>query len=97
MRPAKVGSEKRGGERGPSQLAIGCLLALPGFFGGGMITVLLLKFVSLARGCRPLPDLPACNMEFMFVGAVFGAIVLPGVVVWRIRRTLVAGEHSQRS
>lgn len=89
--------EVEGEKRGPPQFVIGCLLALPGFFGGGMITVLLLKFVSLARGCKPLSDLPACNMELMFVGAVLGAILLPGVVVWRIRRALVAGEHSQRS
>jgi hypothetical protein len=58
-----------------------------GFFSGGMIGVLVGKVVGMARRCVPPEGLPACDWHwFMFVGGVVGAISLPSLTLWRLRR-----------
>ena len=37
-------------------IGVGCLTTAAGFFSGGMIAVLLAKFVGSAQGCQPPED-----------------------------------------
>jgi hypothetical protein len=67
--------------------ALGCLLALPGFFGGGMIAVAIAMFVDDVRRCTPPDGLPACGtFEYLIVGGVAGVVLLPGIALWRLHR-----------
>ena len=73
--------------KGAQPFAVGCLLAIPGFFGGGMIAVGIAKLVGGVTQCQPPEGLPACHtFEYLLVGAVIGLVLLPSVVVWRLRR-----------
>ena len=64
----------------------GCFSAVAGFFGGGMLAVLVAKFVGSYQGCRPPEDLPACNWgEYAFIGMMAGVIILPLVTILRLR------------
>ena len=66
-------------------IGVGCVTIVGGFFGGGMIAVLIAKIVGWVTRCRPDPGLPACNWHiYMLVGALVGVITLPGVVFWRL-------------
>ena len=90
-----------GGAARPSQapryIGIGCFMAFAGFFSGGMIGVLIGKFVGMARRCVPDPGLPVCDWHiFFFAGGLSSAILLPALVLWRIRRSAPAAEHSER-
>ncbi|MBX6331860.1 MAG: hypothetical protein IRY91_08435 [Gemmatimonadaceae bacterium] len=80
----RTGDEKRS----PAQpFAVGCLLAIPGFFGGGMIAVGIGKIVDGLTRCQPAEGWPVCNTPaYLLVGAVAGAILLPSVVVWLMLR-----------
>ena len=78
-------------------VGVGCLTAVAGFFGGGMIAVMVGKIVGSARGCRPPEGLPACDWwSYMAVGALIGVVLLPSVVVWRLRQGDAAASNSQR-
>lgn len=69
-----------------SYIGVGCVTAPIGFFGGGMIAVLVAKFVGSTQNCRPPEGLPACNTwEFLFSGALIGFVVLPAVSLYRLR------------
>ena len=76
---------------------IGCFLAVPGFFGGGMIGVTIAWIVGGLTKCQAPADLPACNMwPYLAIGAIVGAILLPSLVIWRLGRGAPA-KHSERS
>ena len=69
-----------------SYIGVGCVTAPIGFFGGGMIAVLIAKIVGAAKSCPAPEGLPACNtFEFLAVGALIGMIGLPALSVWRLR------------
>ena len=52
--------------------------------------VLVGKIVGMARRCVPPDGLPACDWHvFMLTGGVVGAISLPSLVLWRMRRPVV--------
>jgi len=69
-----------------SYIGVGCLTAPIGFFGGGMIAVLIAKVVGVAQNCRAPDGLPACHtFEFLFPGALIGLIGLPVLSVYRLR------------
>jgi hypothetical protein len=63
-------------------------MTFAGFFGGGMIAVLIAKIVGSVQGCKPLEGLPACNWwVYAGIGAVIGAVTLPvGVLLLLNRR-----------
>jgi hypothetical protein len=64
----------------------GCLLFVPGFFGGGMMAVLVGKVVAGLRRAPACADVPLCNWEqWVLVGGVAGGLVLSIMVLWRIR------------
>lgn len=67
-------------------LGIGCVTTVGGFFSGGMIAVLIGKVAGWARGCEPPRGLPACDWHvFMLAGGVIGMVMLPALVIWRLR------------
>jgi hypothetical protein len=69
-------------------VGIGCVMTFAGFFGGGMIAVLIAKMVGSVQGCKPPEGLPACNWwVYAGIGALIGAATLPvGVLILLNRR-----------
>ena len=66
-------------------LGVGCVMSVSGFFGGGMIAVLIAKIVGSAQRCQPPEGLPACNWYvYAAIGAAIGALILPSVTLWRL-------------
>jgi len=58
-----------------------------GFFGGGMIGVLVAKVVGAVQDCPPPKDFPACNTwEYLYVGALIGVVGLPSVALFLFRK-----------
>jgi hypothetical protein len=69
-------------------IGVGCVTTVAGFFSGGMIAVLVAKFVGSMQACKPPEGLPACNWwVYAGIGAVVGAITLPVVALRRLSRT----------
>jgi hypothetical protein len=63
----------------------GCFSAVAGFFGGGMMAVLVAKFVGSYQGCKPPEGLPACNWgSYALVGMVAGVVIVPLVTIIRL-------------
>jgi hypothetical protein len=78
-------------------IGVGCLTAPIGFFGGGMIAVLIAKIADAVRNCTPPEGLPACNTwEFLYPGAVLGLIGLPTIALYRLRRGRVARDSRDK-
>ncbi len=68
-------------------IGVGCVTAIAGFFSGGMIAVLVGKFVGSTQGCRPPEGLPACNWwVYAAIGAILGALTLPVLAFRRLSR-----------
>ena len=69
-------------------LGVGCLTAVGGGVGGGMIGVLVAKIVGALIRCTGDPESGApCNWTTFWVwGAGIGVILLPAVALWRMRR-----------
>jgi hypothetical protein len=68
-------------------IGVGCITAMAGFFSGGMIAVLVAKFVGSVQGCKPPEGLPACNWwVYAGIGAVAGALTLPVLALRRLSR-----------
>ena len=68
-------------------IGVGCITTVAGFFSGGMIAVLVAKFVGSMLGCRPPEGLPACNWwVYAGIGAVAGALTLPVLALRRLSR-----------
>jgi hypothetical protein len=75
------------GEIVARNIGVGCLTTMAGFFSGGMIAVLIGKFVGSARGCRPPEGLPACDWwVYAAIGALIGAVTLPFLALRRLNR-----------
>jgi hypothetical protein len=69
-------------------IGVGCITGFAGFFSGGMIAVLIGKFVGSMQGCRPSEGLPACNWwVYAGVGALVGALTLPVIALRRLYRS----------
>ena len=69
-------------------IGVGCITGFAGFFSGGMIAVLIGKFVGSMQGCRPAEGLPACNWwVYAGVGALVGALTLPVLALRRLNRS----------
>jgi hypothetical protein len=69
-------------------IGVGCITGFAGFFSGGMIAVLIGKFVGSMQGCRPAEGLPACNWwVYAGVGALVGALTLPVFALRRLNRS----------
>jgi hypothetical protein len=83
---------------GPHYLSIGCLLAVAGFFAGGMIAVAIGLVVTMATGCTPTQGFPICDIYRYWVpGMIVGAVTLPAIAIWRLRRRDPGPHTSRRS
>ena len=69
-------------------VGVGCLTAVIGLAGGGMIAVLVAKVVGAIRGCAPDQETGApCGWSMYWTwGAWVGLLLLPSAVLWRMRR-----------
>jgi hypothetical protein len=68
-------------------IGVGCLTLIVGFFGGGMIAMLVGKIADGVTGCVPPEGLPVCTWwRYWWSGALLGGVLLPAVAVWRMRR-----------
>ncbi|MFL5523239.1 MAG: hypothetical protein ACJ8AF_03925 [Gemmatimonadaceae bacterium] len=68
-------------------IGVGCITTVAGLFSGGMIAVLVGKFVGSVQGCRPPEGLPACNWwVYAGIGALLGAVTLPLIALGRLNR-----------
>jgi hypothetical protein len=75
------------GEMIARNIGVGCITTMAGFFSGGMIAVLVGKFVGSAQGCQPPEGLPACNWwVYAGIGALLGAVTLPVLALRRLNR-----------
>jgi hypothetical protein len=70
-------------------LGVGCITFVSGFFGGGMIAVLIAKVVGAAQGCTPAAETGApCNwFNYAVVGALAGMVLFPATAVLLLRRS----------
>lgn len=75
---------------------VGCLTIVVGFFGGGMITLLLVRVLDLLRRCSPAEGLPVCGNWAIYagIGGAVGAILLPTVVFIKLLRADAAARAS---
>jgi hypothetical protein len=81
----------RPGQAGDSRAAyfgIGCLTAVAGFAGGGMIAVLAAKIVGALSRCAGDAETGApCGWTTYWLrGALLGMVALPAIALWRFRR-----------
>ena len=68
-----------------------------GYLAGGMIAVGVAKLVGGLRRCAPPAGYPACDFElYLRVGTALGAVLLPGVIIWRLWQSDAARRRSER-
>jgi hypothetical protein len=75
---------------------VGCLTIVVGFFGGGMITLLLVRGADILRRCSPAEGLPVCGNWAIYagIGGAIGAVLLPTVVFIKMLRADAAARDS---
>ncbi len=85
------------GLRTARNVGVGCFGAFIGFPSGGMIGVLVAKFVGAAQRCVPTEGLPACNWHvYALVGGLIGFVTLPALVLFRLTRRGARADSSKR-
>ena len=69
-------------------VGVGCLSAVAGLAGGGMIAVLVAKIVGGIRGCGADAETGApCDWSIYWTwGARIGLFLVPAIVLWRMRK-----------
>lgn len=79
-------------------LGIGCMTAVAGLLGGGMIAVLVAKIVGAVTHCTPESETGApCDWSTYWTwGARIGFVLLPTVVLWRLYRGRHKASNSER-
>jgi hypothetical protein len=70
-------------------IGVGCLTSVIGFFGGGMIAVLVAKVAGAVQGCPPDPETGApCHWHlYWMAGALLGLLAVPLVAIRKLRRS----------
>ncbi len=78
-------------------LGVGCLSAIAGLAAGGMIAVLIAKGVGAVTGCRADAETGApCDWSIYWTwGARIGLILMPTLVLWRMRKSRIASRNSE--
>lgn len=70
----------------PPAAAIGCLMVPLGAASMAMVGVLVSVIVQWATRAPRCQDVPTCDWHvYAGWGALFGAVTLPSLVVWRLR------------
>ena len=93
--PSPLSDEDRKSRR-YRNVGVGCFTTIMGFFGGGMIAVLIAKIVSQALHEPQCEGLPTCNwLTWAARGGVLGMIILPTVSVWRLKSGDAAHDRSR--
>ncbi len=78
-------------------IGVGCFTTFIGFFGGGMISVLIAKIVSQALNEPQCEGLPTCNwLTWAARGGVVGMVILPTISVWRLKRGDAEHDRSRK-
>jgi hypothetical protein len=92
------GTPPEAGGLGPAYFGIGCITAIAGFAGGGMIAVLVAKIVGALGRCAPDAETGApCGWgTYWLRGALIGLVLLPSVALWRFRRGRQREQHTVR-
>src|ERR1041384_8284755 len=77
-------------------LGVGCMTALSGMMAFAMIAVLLAKFVGYAQSCAPDAETGApCNwLTYAVRGGLVGVVVVPTIVIRRMRKGRAAARNS---
>ena len=69
------------------RVGVGCFTFFVGLSSGAMVAVLLGKAIEGARRAPSCEGLPICNWYVYAIGgAIVGAVTLPTLVFWRLRR-----------
>jgi hypothetical protein len=78
-------------------LGVGCLTAVAGAAAGGMIAVFIAKIVGGIMGCQSDAETGApCEWNVYWTwGARIGLILLPTIVLWRMRKARTASRNSE--
>jgi hypothetical protein len=78
-------------------VGVGCITTVVGFFGTGMIAILVAKAVGAATGCPVEPETGApCNWyTYAIRGGLLGMIALPSFIIWRMRKARAAHKNSE--
>jgi hypothetical protein len=67
-------------------IGVGCLTAVVGFFGGGMIAMLIGRITDAFSGCQPQEGFPVCDWwKYWWAGSLMGMFALPFFAVRRLR------------
>lgn len=78
-----------------SRGGIGCLSLVAGAFSGGMVAVFVSVMVREVTRGPTCEGIPTCDWHiYMLTGAVIGALSLPALVFWRLRRTDAARNNN---
>ena len=72
-----------------SRAGVGCVTAFAGFWSGGMVGVMvgeLVGFFARVPDCQGIPV--SCDWAMHAgIGALAGAVSLPALAMWRLRRS----------
>lgn len=67
-------------------VGVGCFSAIAGFFGGGMIGVLIAWIVGSVQRCEAEVGIPACDWnKYALVGMLIGVVLVPSVSIMRLK------------
>lgn len=73
-------------------VAVGCFTAFLGCISGGMVGVLVAKFVAFVTRAQSCPGIPTCDWYLYWAGgALVGAVTLPVLAVRALRRPRTPG------
>lgn len=77
-------------------VGVGCFTFFIGAWSGGMVAVLIGKFVEGFKKAPTCEGLPVCNWYvYAGVGALIGAVTLPVLVLNRLKRGRKAADNSR--
>ena len=78
-------------------LGVGCLTGISGMMAFGVLAVLLAKAVGWSQKCAPDLETGApCNwLTYWLRGALLGLVLVPTIVIWRMRKTRAARGNSE--
>jgi hypothetical protein len=73
------------------------MTAVVGFFGSGMIAILIAKLIGAATGCATEAETGApCNwFTYAIRGGLLGMVALPSFIIWRMRKARAAHRNSE--